>query len=1333
MTEPGGSTDVGSIVAYLRFNREDWTRGVRDTEQDSSRLGRLNPHIRIDTNATQAVAQLATVAGAVRALQDAQGRAAVAQQRLDDLRARGNASASQIRAAEERVAAASRSVEESQIRLAAAYQRSDEQARRAAESAFRVADSTDRVGQSADRANRPVISLVGALALIAPAAVPIAGVAGGALLGLVPTLATVAFGVKGVSDEMKSGALQGTQYGKDLHVIGQEADRLKAIAAGGLLSGIDRGLASSHGLFRVVNSDVGQMSGQLGDIVAGAAPGLLRILTQLNPLFTTFGDLLANGAHHLEDWAQHTTGVESFVHYVQGELPDVMHLLGNLVELLSHVAQGAAPFGGVMLHSLVLFTDALNAIPVDVLRVLIPLAVNARLAFLGWQVISTIVRAVGSSFKTASTQVQGFADRHNVAMLEVQAAEARTASETATAERAASLARLQAAQQAVQAAREQVTAAGEISDAAVNEARTVLAAKEEEAAAAKGAADAAILAAREQAAASEAAARRSVAAADAQKAGMSAAIAPAGALIGILGLVGLAFLSAGGSADTAATANENYADSVKHSTDALNQYNLTATAKTLSDAHALDVLDQLKSGNTGLTTTYGDLINAVNGTDRQYQSVIGTLKQYTDVGRGSSAQDARNAAAALSLIHILGQSRTALHGNIKEQIALNQAQRESQHLASGGSQAAQAMADRLGVTGKAYLAARSAAQKSTAQTRAQTLAFQLENNAASLLTQALQTLRGQNLNVAQAQTALGQSVHTVIDAMRKGKTQIEGNSKEALNNQQAIEGNVSAARQLAQAVAQQTGSNDKAAASYRASKQALLDQLKAQGELTPAIRDYVNKLYDVKGISDYLSAHPTKLDADKHAAEAALATLRSEMRAYAAANPETHIYADTSRAVASVQSLVRNIDGTVAYVQVQTTGPGGPSGGRAYFDNPQHKASGGDVRGPGGPKADRVPIMASNGEFVSTADSNSRNNAALKAGNAGATLAVVGHYANGGTVGDVYKVGKGWGFQGSYYAKKHDAEQARRDAVNNARAAAIYNKTQDHGPSNLQVARATFASQHSHRILERGGQFFYQGQQYDNRRLAAEARREALIEAGRQAVTKTLHGKGGVTGIAQLIRSQIPGAGKAMADLSKALDKAFELKGVKADLADARAQLADMKSYRSGLISTYSGSFDPTQYGTIAGLIGGLHGATSGNNSIAAEIKKLRGEHLNKNYLQKLISEGNTTTLALLAGGSAGDIAQVNKALGGYNASLGRIGNAGVVQKFGESVNEQKRDINKLVGRVDRLTTRIDHFVDAAADLTHRPIEVDIDGKAVARASGKHHAHELRRHAGRQG
>ena len=61
----------------------------------------------------------------------------------------------------------------------------------------------------------------------------------------------------------------------------------------------------------------------------------------------------------------------------------------------------------------------------------------------------------------------------------------------------------------------------------------------------------------------------------------------------------------------------------------------------------------------------------------------------------------------------------------------------------------------------------------------------------------------------------------------------------------------------------------------------------------------------------------------------------------------------------------------------------------------QTLASGGSVRGPGGPRSDRIPAMLSNGEYVVNADATKKNKALLEAINSGK----IAGFANGGMVG----------------------------------------------------------------------------------------------------------------------------------------------------------------------------------------------------------------------------------------------------------------------------------------------------------------------------------------------
>jgi hypothetical protein len=411
-------------------------------------------------------------------------------------------------------------------------------------------------------------SLVGAIAALAPAAVPLVAAAGGAIAGLIPVAATLALGIKGISDEMKDGSLAGTVYAKDLASIKSEGQQIERLAAGGLLSGIDTALVSSHGLFGEVNRDVSLMSGELGEIIGHAGPALLRILTAANPLLATFGHAVADGAVHLEDWAANSGGVEKFVAYVQSELPAVLRLGGELVTLFAHLAAGAAPFGGALLGDLNLFVGALDAIPVSVLREAIPLAVSLYAAFKAYQGVNAIVAGV-------STAVAGMKTAWASANAGVIASEATAAAAVAKSE-------ADKATAALASARTRQALVTGVSGALASEAEAAVAAAETE-----------VEASAEKAAAAKAAATAATAAAEESTLSWTAALGPIGAVVAGGALLTTMFLHSGQSAQEAAAQINSYVDAIKADNGALADNTRLAAVKALQDAGALDQARQL--------------------------------------------------------------------------------------------------------------------------------------------------------------------------------------------------------------------------------------------------------------------------------------------------------------------------------------------------------------------------------------------------------------------------------------------------------------------------------------------------------------------------------------------------------------------------------------------------------------------------------------------------------------------------------------------------------------------------------------------------------------------
>jgi len=219
--------------------------------------------------------------------------------------------------------------------------------------------------------------------------------------------------------------------------------------------------------------------------------------------------------------------------------------------------------------------------------------------------------------------------------------------------------------------------------------------------------------------------------------------------------------------------------------------------------------------------------------------------------------------------------------------------------------------------------------------------LQLENDAAGLLTNAFTLLNGGTLSLMQAQTGAAAAGNTFLASLKQNGTEMDGNSAKAVANQQALEAKAQADQQAAEAVAKSTNSTAQGTAAYAASKTALENELRAQGELTPAIQAYIDKLYAIPAVAK------TKVEADTAAAAAAVAALQRQIDGLNA-----NAIAVQARVNATGQAVAAG-DSAVARA----------SGGSI----PAYLAIGGSPFQPHG--TDTIPAMLSPHEFVVKAPS----------------------------------------------------------------------------------------------------------------------------------------------------------------------------------------------------------------------------------------------------------------------------------------------------------------------------------------------------------------------------
>jgi hypothetical protein len=213
---------------------------------------------------------------------------------------------------------------------------------------------------------------------------------------------------------------------------------------------------------------------------------------------------------------------------------------------------------------------------------------------------------------------------------------------------------------------------------------------------------------------------------------------------------------------------------------------------------------------------------------------------------------------------------------------------------------------------------------------------------------------------------------------------------------------------------------------------------------------------------------------------------------------------------------------------------------------------------------------------------------------------------------------------------------------------------------------------------------------------------------------------GAVYGVATYLRSQLPDVRAAAANLSRAVDDAFQLRGVTAKLALVKANLASMRAasaqLSTGVTSTLSGTVDPTKYTSIGDLAGAYYTGTSNNTHFIASERAAAAKGVNRDLLAQLVASGNSAGLDAAAGGSRNEVNNLNKAFAEYRTTSAIGGQVAGSSVYGSRIAADNAQVNKLVAQSTALESAIVHLVGGIAKLTNRPVEIKVDGKTIARA-----------------
>jgi hypothetical protein len=375
-------------------------------------------------------------------------------------------------------------------------------------------------------------------------------------------------------------------------------------------------------------------------------------------------------------------------------------------------------------------------------------------------------------------------------------------------------------------------------------------------------------------------------------------------------------------------------------------------AKALADQGALAAARQLGIATQTLTQATLGHANAQDKLKTKIDALNAQLRAMDQANANASTHTGAQTAAAAKLagqLQTLTQAyntqKSSIQGTLKAYNDIASAQGLATISTKKQLDAQVALAGTYGMSVSDMLTAEAAQKANADQAAATTMQLQMENDAATLLTNAFTLLNGGLLSVAQAQTGAAAATNTLMDSFKQNGLTIDGNTKAAVANQQALESKVAADQQSAEAIAKQTGSTEAGTKAFAASKVALEQQLKASGQLTPAIQALIDKYYAVPPVVK------TKAEMDADAAIAKIDALNKKL--------------------AGIQ---RNIS-----ITVTTNSVGAPTNVALAPGTTAHFAGGGTVGGTGGAKADTVAAWLSVGEEVTPNPQAARYRSALKA------------------------------------------------------------------------------------------------------------------------------------------------------------------------------------------------------------------------------------------------------------------------------------------------------------------------------------------------------------------
>jgi len=262
-----------------------------------------------------------------------------------------------------------------------------------------------KVASSSQQAGKGMGLLVAGIASLAPAIVPLAAGAAGLAVGFGAMGAAGVLAVVGIKEQMAAGTPAGLAYTSMVGTLTGDLHQLAGTAANGVLAPFQAEVRTLQGQMPALNGIIGEFSVITGKTAGLLVSGLVAAFIALEPVARDAGVYILDLSQRFASLMS-GPGVVAFGDYIRSVFPQVMATVESLVGAALRLVAALAPLGSGALSEIKMFSDVINAIPVDVLSVLASGAVSVYLGFRTFSLLSGGIRAVGAAVQAVGVSAE---------------------------------------------------------------------------------------------------------------------------------------------------------------------------------------------------------------------------------------------------------------------------------------------------------------------------------------------------------------------------------------------------------------------------------------------------------------------------------------------------------------------------------------------------------------------------------------------------------------------------------------------------------------------------------------------------------------------------------------------------------------------------------------------------------------------------------------------------------------------------------------------------------------------------------------------------------------